>query len=133
MNIEIELHHRTAYRYEKAVALGPQLIKLRPAPHCRTPILSYALQLTPADHILHWQFDPLGNQVARVIFPRKVSEFVADVTLIADLTPINPFAFFLDPGFETFPSQSPAELAQNLEPYRAVEPVGPQLTAFLNE
>ena len=133
MDIQIELHHRTAYRYGKTVALGPQLIKLRPAPHCRTPIHSYALHLTPSDHILNWQFDPLGNHLARVIFPQKTSEFIVDVTLVADLTPINPFAFFIDPGFETFPFEYSAELAQNLEPYRSLEPPGPQLRAFLNE
>ena len=133
MGIQLELHHRTGYRYERAVSLGPQVIQLRPAPHCQTPILSYALELAPADHILKWQFDPLGNHLARVIFPSKTSELIVEVTLVADMTPINPFAFFLDPGFETFPFQYPAELAHNLEPYRSLEPVGPRLKAFLDE
>ena len=112
--------------------LGPQVIQLRPAPHCRTPILRYALELTPADHILNWQFDPLGNHLARVIFPNKTSVFAVDVTMVADLTPINPFAFFLDPAFETYPFEYPAELAQNLEPYRSLQPAGRRLRAFLN-
>jgi len=133
MSIEVKLRHRTAYRYERDVSLGPQVIQLRPAPHCKTPIMDYALKLTPAHHILHWQFDPLGNHLARVIFPRKTSELIVDVTLVADMTPINPFAFFLEPGFETFPFQYPAELAHNLEPYRSLEPAGPLLKAFLNE
>jgi uncharacterized protein (DUF2126 family)/transglutaminase-like putative cysteine protease len=133
MSLDVKLHHRTAYRYEREVSLGPQVIQLRPAPHCKTPIDDYELKLTPADHILHWQFDPLGNHLARVIFPRKTSEFIVDVTLVADMTPINPFAFFLDPGFETFPFQYPVELAHNLEPYRSLERVGPLLQAFLDE
>jgi uncharacterized protein (DUF2126 family)/transglutaminase-like putative cysteine protease len=133
MSINVKLHHRTTYRYEREVSLGPQVIQLRPAPHCKTPISDYALTLTPAHHILHWQFDPLGNHLARVIFPRKTSELIVDVTLVADMTPINPFAFFLDPGFETFPFQYPAELAHNLEPYRSTEPAGPLLQAFLSE
>jgi uncharacterized protein (DUF2126 family)/transglutaminase-like putative cysteine protease len=133
MSIDVKLHHRTAYRYERDVALGPQVIQLRPAPHCKTPIRDYALTLIPAHHILHWQFDPLGNHLARVIFPGKTSELIVDVMLVADMTPINPFAFFLDPGFETFPFQYPTELAHNLEPYRSMEPVGPLLQAFLNE
>jgi uncharacterized protein (DUF2126 family)/transglutaminase-like putative cysteine protease len=133
MSIDVKLHHRTAYRYERDVSLGPQVIQLRPAPHCKTPIHDYVLKLTPAHHILHWQFDPLGNHLARVIFPGKTSELIVDVTLIADMTPINPFAFFLDPGFETFPFQYPAELAHNLEPYRSLEPVGPLLKDFLDE
>jgi transglutaminase-like putative cysteine protease len=133
MSIDVKLHHRTAYRYERDVALGPQVIQLRPAPHCKTPIDDYVLKLAPADHILHWQFDALGNHLARVIFPSKTSELVVDVTLVADMTPINPFAFFLDPHFETFPFQYSAELEHNLEPYRSLEPVGPLLQAFLDE
>jgi uncharacterized protein (DUF2126 family)/transglutaminase-like putative cysteine protease len=133
MSIDVKLHHRTAYRYERDVALGPQVIQLRPAPHCKTPIDDYVLKLAPADHILHWQFDALGNHLARVIFPSKTSELVVDVTLVADMTPINPFAFFLEPHFETFPFQYSAELAHHLEPYRSLEPVGPLLQAFLDE
>jgi uncharacterized protein (DUF2126 family)/transglutaminase-like putative cysteine protease len=133
MGIQVELHHRTGYRYERAVSLGPQVIQLRPAPHCQTPILSYALELVPTEHILNWQFDALGNHLARVIFPGKTSELIVDVTLVADMTPINPFAFFLDSGFETFPFEYPPELAQNLESYLFREPAGPQLKAFLEE
>jgi uncharacterized protein (DUF2126 family)/transglutaminase-like putative cysteine protease len=133
MSIDVKLHHRTVYRYERDVSLGPQVIQLRPAPHCKTPIDDYALKLTPRHHILHWQFDPLGNHLARVIFPGKTSELIVDVALVADMTPINPFAFFLDPGFDTFPFEYPKELAQNLEPYRRLEPAGPLLRAFLNE
>ena len=133
MSLDVKLHHRTAYRYEREVSLGPQVIQLRPAPHCKTPIDDYALKITPAHHILYWQFDPLGNHLARVIFPGKTSELIVDVTVVADMTPINPFAFLLDPDFETFPFQYPDELAHNLEPYRSLEPVGPLLKAFLDE
>ncbi len=133
MCIDVRLHHRTTYRYEKDVTLGPQIIQLRPAPHCKTPIEDYVLKVTPADHILHWQVDPLGNHLARVIFRSKSSELIVDVTLIADMTPTNPFAFLIDPGFETFPFQYSAELAQNLEPYRQMEPMGPRLKAFVGE
>jgi uncharacterized protein (DUF2126 family)/transglutaminase-like putative cysteine protease len=133
MGIQVELHHRTAYRYEKAVTLGPQIIQLRPAPHCRTPISKYALTVFPAKHFLNWQFDPLANHLARVTFPGKTSEFTVDVKLVADMTPINPFSFLLEPGYETYPFQYPAELAQNLEIYRSFEPAGPRLRALLDE
>jgi uncharacterized protein (DUF2126 family)/transglutaminase-like putative cysteine protease len=133
MGTQLELRHRTEYRYEKAVSLGPQVIQLRPTPHCQTTILGYALEVEPAEHILNWQFDSLGNHLARVIFPSKTSELMVNVTLIADMTPINPFAFILDAGFETFPFQYPVELAQNLEPYRFLEQAGPHLKAFLDD
>ncbi|RXH56105.1 Large protein containing transglutaminase-like domain [Granulicella sibirica] len=106
---------------------------MRPAPHCRTPILSYSLDITPSDRILNWQFDPLSNHLARAIFPSKTTEFTVDVNLVADLTPYNPFAFFLEPGFESFPFQYPADQLGNLEPYRAKEPFGPLLKRFVAE
>jgi uncharacterized protein (DUF2126 family)/transglutaminase-like putative cysteine protease len=131
MGIQVALHHRTEYRYDKAVSLGPQIIQLRPAPHCRTAILSYSLDITPSDHFLNWQFDPLGNHLARVIIPNKIIEFVVDVDLVADLTPFNAFAFFLEPGFENYPFEYPPEVAKNLEPYSVAEPLGPLMRAFV--
>jgi uncharacterized protein (DUF2126 family)/transglutaminase-like putative cysteine protease len=131
MGIQVALHHRSQYRYDKAVSLGPQIIQLRPAPHGRTPILSYSLDVTPADHILKWMFDPLGNHLARVILPNKTSEFVVDVEMAADLTPINPLAFFLEPGFESYPFTYTDETAKNLEPYTQIEEAGPLLRGFL--
>ncbi len=132
MGIQVALHHQTEYAYDRAVALGPQVIQLRPAPHCHTPILNYSLDITPADHILTWQFDALGNHLARVLFPQKTKKFVVEVSLVADLTPTNPFDFFLEPGFETFPFAYTPELSRDLEPYRSAEPAGPLLRSFVD-
>ena len=85
------------------MSLGPQVIQLRPAPYCRTPVLSYALTVTPAEHTILWHFDSLTNHVARVNIPAKTDIFATEVDFVADLTPINPFAFVLEPGFEEFP------------------------------
>ncbi len=98
MGIQVALNHRTLYRYEKAISLGPQVIQLRPALHCRTPILSYSLDVTPSDHILNWQLDPHNNRLARLLFSEKTSELLVEVNLVADLSPYNPFEFFLEPG-----------------------------------
>jgi len=131
MGIQVALNHRTEYRYHKAVSVGPQVIQLRPAPHCRTPILSYSLNVTPAGHLINWQLDPHYNHLARVLFPDKTNEFVVDVELAVELSPVNPFDFFLEPGFEEYPFQYSAGLAKDLEPYRSVDQVGPRLQAFL--
>ena len=85
MSIQVALNHRTQYRYDKAVSLGPQVIQLRPAPHCRTPILSYSLKVSPAEHLLNWQLDLHNNYLARVLFSEKTTEFVVDVDLVAEL------------------------------------------------
>src|SRR5271170_5451060 len=131
MRIQVALNHRTEYRYDKAVYLGPQVIQLRPAPHCRTPILSYSLSVTPADHILNWQLDPHHNHLARVLFANKTDDFVVEVDLVAELAPVNPFDFFLEPGVEDYPFEYAPGLAKDLEPYRSVDPAGPLLQTFL--
>ncbi len=111
--------------------MGPHVIQLRPSPHCRTPILSYELRVTPPESTLNWQFDALGNHVARILFPGKTAEFVATVDLVADLTPLNPFAFVLEPGYDSFPFVYSSELARDLELYRTPEAAGPHLRSFL--
>src|SRR5580658_2372459 len=131
MGIQVSLNHRTSYRYEKAITLGPQVIQLRPALHCRTPILSYGLEITPVNHILNWQLDPHNNRQARVLFQGKAEEFVVAVNLVADLSPVNPFDFFLEPGFEEYPFRYAPDLAKDLEPYRSYELAGPRLQNFL--
>jgi uncharacterized protein (DUF2126 family)/transglutaminase-like putative cysteine protease len=131
MGIQVALNHRTEYRYDKAVFLGPQVIQLRPAPHCRTPILSYSLSVTPADHLLNWQLDVHHNHLARLLFPNRTNDFVVEVDLVAELSPFNPFDFFLEPGVEDYPFKYAPELARDLEPYRSVDSAGPLLQAFL--
>ena len=133
MSIQVALNHRTQYRYDKPVSIGPQVIRLRPAPHCRTPILSYSLSVTPAGHLLNWQLDAHNNHLARVLFPDKTNEFVVEVDLIAELSPFNPFDFFLESGVEDYPFEYAPELAKDLETYRSVEPAGPLLQAFLEK
>jgi uncharacterized protein (DUF2126 family) len=131
MGIQIALNHRTHYRYEKAVSLGPQIIQLRPAFHCRTPVLRYSLDVTPSEHSLSWQLDPSLNRQARLLFPNKTSEFLVEVNLVADLSPINPFDFLLEPATERYPFGYAQDLTRDLFTYLFVEQAGPQLHAFL--
>jgi uncharacterized protein (DUF2126 family) len=131
MGIKIALNHRTQYHYDKAVSLGPQVIQLRPAPHCRTPILSYSLDVIPAEHLLSWQLDPYNNYLARVLFSNKTEEFVVEVNLVAELLPFNPFGFVLEPSVNDHPFKYEPELAKDLEPYLSVDPVGRLLQTFL--
>ena len=131
MSIQVALSHRTEYRYDKPVALGPQVIQLRPVPHCRTPILSYSLNVTPAKHLFNWQLDPHGNYLARFLFSERTTELVVEVDLVAELWPFNPFDFFLEPGVEEYPFAYSPELAKDLELYRWVDPAGPLVQDFL--
>jgi uncharacterized protein (DUF2126 family)/transglutaminase-like putative cysteine protease len=133
MSIQIALNHRTQYRYDKAVAVGPQVVRLRPAPHCRTPVLSYSLSVTPAGRLLKWQLDLHNNHLARLLFPDKTDEFLVEVELVAELSPLNPFDFFLEPGVENYPFEYAPELTKDLEPYLGVDPAGPLLQAFLGK
>src|SRR5579862_6985151 len=131
MSILVGLHHATHYTYNRPISLGPQIVRLRPAPHCRTRIPSYSLDVTPAQHFVNWQQDPHGNWNARFVFPEKTSEFSVTVDLLADIEVINPFDFFVEPYADRFPFAYPDDLREELAPCLVTEPAGPRLTAFL--
>ena len=117
MSVTVALNHTTRYRYSRPAGLSPQTIRLRPSPHCRTPILSYTLTITPESHSLHWIQDPQGNYLARVIFSAPVSEFKVEVNLVADLVPLNPFNFFVEDYATNFPFSYDATVQDELAPY----------------
>ena len=131
MTIRVALHHRTAYHYDRPITVSPQVVRLRPAPHCRTPITSYSLQIQPDQHFLNWQQDPYGNFLARLVFPEKTSQFVVEVDLVAEMTVINPFDFFLEPDANDFPFDYSAAAKTQLHPYLALETSSPKLQAFV--
>jgi uncharacterized protein (DUF2126 family) len=132
MSIHVALRHRTRYQYDRQVTLAPHIIRLRPAPHCRTPILSYSLKVDPRKHFINWQQDPFGNYLARVVFPETTSELVVDVEVIAEMSVLNPFDFFLEPAAERFPFVYEPWLAKELQPFLERLPATPLLKAFID-
>ncbi|MDX1951604.1 MAG: transglutaminase family protein [Verrucomicrobiota bacterium] len=132
MAIHVALHHRSHYQYDRPVAHSPHVIRLRPAPHCRTPILSYSIRILPKDHFINWQQDPLGNYLARVVIPQKVREFLVEVDLVAEMAVYNPFDFFLEPGSEKFPFKYEASVEKQLAPFLEPTVPGPLLKEFLD-
>ncbi len=131
MSIRVALHHVTNYTYDRLVTLGPQLVRLRPAPHCRTPIISYSLKVTPTDHFINWQQDPHANFLARFVFPKPTRQFRVEVDLVANMTVINPFDFFVEPSAETFPFKYEEWLSRELRPFLEAAPLGPKGQAYL--
>src|SRR4051812_32244155 len=131
MSIRVALHHRTTYRYDRHVTLGPQVVRLRPAAHCRTPVQSYSLQILPKKHFINWQQDPFGNFLARLVFLEPTREFNVEVDLVAELTVINPFDFFLEPEGDEFPFAYADGVRGELQPYLQTLPVGERLAELL--
>ncbi len=131
MAILAAVYHLTHYLYDRPVILGPQVIRLQPAPHSRTKVLSHSLKVSPTNHFVNLQQDPYGNFLARFVFPEPVTELKIEVDLVADMTVYNPFDFFVEPSAETWPFDYPEEIRDDLAIYMKPDPAGPRLTAFL--
>ena len=122
MSIHVALNHVTHYRYDRPIHLGPQVVRLRPAPHSRTRILSYSMRVEPATHFINWQQDPQSNYLARLVFPDKTTSFRIEVDLVAEMSVLNPFDFFLEPSAENFPFAYEPDTAHELAPYLICSP-----------
>ncbi len=132
MSLHVALTHETTYHYDRRIGMGPQIVRLRPAPHCRTPILSYALKLEPKTHFLNWQQDPFGNYLARIVLPEETDVFSVTVDLVADMAVINPFEFFIADEAKEWPFNYEPALAKELGPYLEPDPVGLRLRRYLD-
>ncbi len=138
MSIHAALNHVTHYIYDRPVNLGPQTIRLRPAPHCRSKVLSYSLKVEPETHFVNWQQDPFSNYQARLVFPEKTTHFKVTVDLVVEMAVYNPFDFFLEPEAEEFPftfegGSYAADLKQELAPYLQADPMTPLVQGFLDK
>jgi len=133
MSIHAALNHVTHYSYDRLVALGPQVVRLRPAPHCRSKIISYSLKVEPEGHFINWQQDPFANYQARLVFPDKTKEFKVTVDVVLDMAVYNPFDFFLEPEAEEFPFTYKPDLKEELAPYLTPDPMTPLVQAYLDK
>ncbi|MBT9611503.1 MAG: transglutaminase family protein [Aquabacterium sp.] len=132
MSIHVALNHTTHYTYDRLVNLSPQIVRLRPAPHCRTRILSYSLKVEPAVHFINWQQDPFANHLARLVFPERTQAFKVTVDLVAEMAVHNPFDFFLEPHAENHPFAYDEASLHDLQPYLAKGPLTPKFKAFVD-
>ncbi|MBL8995461.1 MAG: transglutaminase family protein, partial [Spirochaetia bacterium] len=131
MSIQVAIRHQTSYDYDRSVRLSPHVFRLRPAVHCRTPILSFSLKIEPANHFLTWQQDPFGNYLGRVVFPEETRRLAFSVEVLADIITINPFDFFVEESAETFPFFYASSLKKELLPYFETLGSGPLFSSWL--
>ena len=133
MSIRVAIHHKTDYLFDRPVALSPHLLRLRPAPHTRTPVHHYSLKVQPDEHFVNWQQDPFGNFIARYVFPEKTRRLSIEVDLVAEMVTINPFDFFVEEYADNYPFDYEPQLRKELAPYFETSENGPRLKAWLNE
>lgn len=131
MSIKASIYHLTHYKYDNPVRLGPQIIRLKPAAHSRTKVISHSLKVTPENHFVNLQQDPYGNYLARFVFPDPVTELKIEVDLVADMTVYNPFDFFTEEEAVKWPFDYPADIRDDLTIYMTPEAASPALQAFL--
>src|SRR6188472_2031486 len=132
MSIHVALNHITHYRYDRPIHLGPQVVRLRPAPHSRTRIFRYSMKVEPSEHFINWQQDPQANYLARLVFPKQTTFFRVEVDLVAEMAVFNPFDFFLEPSAEKFPFIYEPDLLVELAPYLRKAPATPLFKAYLS-
>jgi uncharacterized protein (DUF2126 family) len=118
MSLHIALRHKTHYKYDRLVKLGPQVVRLRPAPHSRTRILGFSMRVAPETHFINWMQDPQANYTARLVFEQPTREFLVEVDLVAEMSVLNPFDFFLEPAAEHFPFEYDRALDHELAPFQ---------------
>ncbi len=133
MSIHVGLNHVTHYKYDRPIHLGPQIVRLRPVPHCRTRVLSYSMNVGPAKHFLNWQQDPQSNYLARLAFPEKTRELRIEIDLVVEMSVLNPFDYFLEPHAEKFPFKYQPDLARELAPYLVTQPPKPRFKQYLQD
>src|SRR6476620_7555916 len=131
MSIHVALNHVTHYRYDRPIHLGPQVVRLRPAPHSRTRILSYSMKVTPEKHFVNWQQDPQSNYMARLVFPEKTEELRIEVDVVAEMAVLNPFDFFLEPYANKYPFKYEETDRRELAPYLITQPLTPRFADYL--
>jgi uncharacterized protein (DUF2126 family)/transglutaminase-like putative cysteine protease len=133
MSVRVAIHHRTEYHYDRLVSLSPHTIRLRPAPHTRTPLHHFSLKVEPETHYLNWQQDPFGNFIARYVFPEKTKKLIVDVHLVAEMVTINPFDFFVEESATYYPFKYETQLQKELTPYFEIKESGPLLNKLLDK
>ena len=131
MSIHVALHHRTSYRYDRQVGHGPHIVRLKPAPHCRTRVLAYSLKVDAGEVFINWQQDPQANYLGRLVFPEKADHLDIEVNLVVEMAVNNPFDFFLEPSAEKFPFAYDPSLKHELAPFVQVEKPGPLLAKWI--
>lgn len=131
LSIKAAIYHLTHYKYDRPVVLGPQIIRLKPAPHSKTKVLSHSLKVFPEKHFVNLQQDPYGNWLSRHVFPEPVTELKIEVDLVADMTVYNPFDFFVEESADVWPFEYPADIRDDLSIYMKPQPAGPELAKFL--
>ena len=132
MAIRVAINHKTGYRFDRLVKVSPHVVRLRPAPHTRTPIESYSLKVLPENHFINWQQDPFGNYLARLVFPEPVREMSFEVDVVAEIVTINPFDFFVEEYAEHYPFEYTPHLKKELSPYLEITEDGPLLKKWLS-
>src|SRR5688572_5207981 len=131
MTIRVAIRHNTYYDFDRPVNLSAHTVRLRPAPHSRTRIHSYSLKVQPEDHFINWQQDAFGNYLARLVFHEKTKRLAVEVEVIADMTVINPFDFFLEDYAENYPFNYDKQTLKELAPYLEKLEGGPLFTRWL--
>ena len=130
MAIRVALRHRTTYAFDRPVNVSPHEVRLRPAPHVphAHPQLFTARRAREAFSEL--AAGPLRQLGRALVFPERATRLEILVDLVADMTVINPFDFFVEPYAESYPFVYAPALAKELIPFLETAPLGSRAWAM---
>ena len=133
MTTRVSITHRIEDRFERAVRVPTQWLRLRPAPQTQAHVSAYSLVVHAEPFFLNWLRDPFENHLARLDLPEPITSLGFELEMIATLEPVNPFDFLMEPYAAEQPFDYPEQLHKELEPYLFVPPeLGPRTRAFLD-
>jgi Bacterial transglutaminase-like N-terminal region len=104
--ITLRIHHKTTYRYNQQVSLGPHRLMLRPRESRDLRLISSDVVVAP-DAVVTWAHDVFGNAVATATFQNMADNLVIDSVAELQLNAAAcPSSTSLPPPFST-PSNIP--------------------------
>ncbi|MBI4394255.1 MAG: transglutaminase family protein [Euryarchaeota archaeon] len=126
----IETSHETSYRYNSAVRLDLQTIRLKPRADARQRILHFDLHVSPDPTFRSEGIDEDGNVMVWVRIDGSLDRFDVKTFSRVETTPSRPEIEMLSRGVRKLPMELPGDEGVRLQRYFVPPWVGPEVKEY---